>query len=312
MGGLLHYAPKRETSRRIHVWPGQVCPRGSLAWKEARISPETQTAEAPREALPAQDIQGVQEPPGFQQTDEVTPRKRNHVWLKMALLILILGGLSFAFYETGLIKFFLSKKKMVAFLDDLGPWSFVGFVLLQSLQVVAAPIPGEVTGFLGGYLYGPVLGIVLSTAGLTIGSCVAFGLSRAFGRPFVEKFVSKATVARFDYLLHHKGAFLVFLLFLIPGMPKDYLCYILGLGHLTTLQFIVIGGTGRLLGTVLLTLGGNYIRLHQYMRFSILVGATVVVILVAMAYKDKLERIFRFWHLKSLRKRRTKISNHSV
>ena len=45
---------------------------------------------------------------------------------------------------------------------------------------------------------------------------------------------------RFDYLLHHKGAFLVFLLFLIPGFPKDYLCYMLGLGHLTTLEFLAI------------------------------------------------------------------------
>ncbi len=47
--------------------------------------------------------------------------------------------------------------------------SFLGFISLQVLQVVAAPIPREVTSFLGGYLYGPALGIFLSTVGLTIG-----------------------------------------------------------------------------------------------------------------------------------------------
>lgn len=193
---------------------------------------------------------------------------------------------------------------MLRLLDSLGPLSFLGFILLQSAQVVAAPIPGEVTGLLGGFLYGPVLGVALSTIGLTIGSYIAFALARTFGRPFVERFVDKNTMRRFDYLLHHKGAFLVFLLFLIPGFPKDYLCYILGLGHLTTAEFLVIGGTGRLFGTILLTLGGDYIRHHQYGRFTILVGIAIVVVLITMAYKDNLDRLFRKWHIVSYKKKK--------
>lgn len=193
---------------------------------------------------------------------------------------------------------------MISFLDSLGPFAFIGFIVLQASQVVAAPIPGEVTGLLGGFLFGKLLGIILSTIGLTLGSYIAFSLARLFGRPFVERFVSKSTIERFDYLLHHKGAFLVFLLFLIPGFPKDYLCYILGLGHLSTTEFLIIGGTGRLLGTVLLTLGGDYIRHHQYGRFAILAGIALIVIFVAMAYRDKLERLFRIWHIMDYRKRK--------
>ncbi|MEW5745799.1 MAG: TVP38/TMEM64 family protein [Nitrospirota bacterium] len=219
---------------------------------------------------------------------------------------MIVGGITLVLYTSGLAHFFLNKQKLLHFLDTLGPLSFLGFIILQVAQVVAAPIPGEVTGLLGGFLYGPVLGIVLSTIGLTIGSYAAFALARAFGRPFVERVVDKATMKRFDYLLHHKGAFLVFLLFLIPGFPKDYLCYILGLGHLTTSEFLIIGGTGRLFGTILLTLGGTYIRHHQYGRFSILIGVAVVVILLAMAYRDKLERLFRVLHIKGYKKRKAK------
>lgn len=201
-----------------------------------------------------------------------------------------------------MVHFFLNKERLLRFLDSLGPLAFIGFILLQIAQVVAAPIPGEVTGLLGGFLYGPFLGVVLSTIGLTAGSYIAFSLSRTFGRPFVERFVDKAIMDRFDYLLHHKGAFLVLLLFLIPGFPKDYLCYILGLGHLSTKQFLLIGGTGRLFGTILLTLGGNYIRHHEYGRFSILVGISLIVMLIAMAYRDKLERLFRIWHIIDYRK----------
>ena len=169
--------------------------------------------------------------------------------------------------------------------------------------MVAAPIPGEVTGFLGGYLFGKFFGVVLSTIGLTLGSYVAFILARTFGRPLIEKFIPKSTIQRFDYLLHHKAAFLVFLLFLIPGFPKDWLCYILGLGHMTTTEFLVIGGTGRLFGTILLTLGGSFLRHHQYIRFYILVGIGISVVIVALAYRDKLDRVFRFWHLKGLQEK---------
>lgn len=172
--------------------------------------------------------------------------------------------------------------------------------------MVAAPIPGEVTGLLGGFLFGKFQGIILSTIGLTMGSFLAFTLSRRFGRPFVERVVSPATVARFDYLLSHKGAFIVFLLFLIPGFPKDYLCYILGLGHLSTSEFLIIGGAGRLLGTVMLTLGGDYIRHHEYFKFFILAGVALIVILAAYAYKDKLERFFRVWHIREYKRKKAK------
>ena len=185
---------------------------------------------------------------------------------------------------------------MREFIRSLGFWGFAGFILLQVIQVVAAPIPGEATGFIGGYLYGPFLGVVLSTIGLTIGSFVAFSLSRTFGRPMVEKYVDPSLIGRFDYLLHHKGAFLVFLLFLLPGFPKDYLCFILGLGHLTTLEFLTIASAGRLLGTILLTLGGSYVKNQQYAQFFVLCGVAVVLVFLAIAYKDRLERLFRRWH----------------
>ncbi len=225
-------------------------------------------------------------------------RRSNHIWVRVAVLLLFLAGV-YVLYESGAFRFFMDRKKILEFLNSLGPVAFLGFIFLQVLQVVAAPIPGEVTGLIGGYLYGPVIGILLSTAGLTIGSMIAFWLSRTFGRPFVERFVKKETIYKYDYLLHHKGAFLVFLLFLIPGTPKDFLCYILGLGHLSTREFFVISTVGRFAGTVLLTVGGSFIRHHQYYRFSILFGIAVVLVFLSMVYKDRLEKIFHSLHVRS-------------
>lgn len=221
----------------------------------------------------------------------------NRIWIKLSflfaffILILIL-------YKSGAFHFFMDRNRLITFLNSLGPVSFIGFVFLQAVQVVAAPIPGEVTGFLGGYIYGTLIGIVLSTIGLTVGSLCAFIISRNFGKPFVEKIVKKETIQRFDYTLkskHHRATFLVFLLFLIPGFPKDYLCYVLGLGPMDIKEFLIISTTGRLSGTVLLTLGGTYIRKQEYYQFFVLVGVTIVILLFSMAYRDNIERLFRKW-----------------
>ena len=79
-------------------------------------------------------------------------RVKNNVWVKPLLLIVIVCGLTFVTYKSGLFHFFISKEKILKFLDSLGPAAFVGFILLQVIQAVVAPIPGEVTGLLGGFL----------------------------------------------------------------------------------------------------------------------------------------------------------------
>lgn len=227
--------------------------------------------------------------------------KKNGVWLKLSLLILLITLAAFL-YKTGFVTLFFNKERIVHFLESLGPLSFIGFILLQAAQVVLAPIPGEVTGIIGGYTYGPVLGVVLSTIGLITGSFIAFSLSRALGRPFVDKFIDKKLMDRFDYLLHHKGLFLIFMLFLIPGFPKDYLCFILGLGHLTKSEFLVVSSVGRLFGTILLTLSGGYIRCHQYGRLSILAGIAIIIVFLALLLRDKIEGLLRTLHLKHYKK----------
>ncbi len=226
--------------------------------------------------------------------------------LRLAFLAVLIAFLVFLSYELGIIEFFLNDEKLKNFIDSLGPFGFMGFILLQTFQVVAAPLPGEVTGLLGGYLYGTFIGTILSTIGLTLGSLLAFILGRLLGRPFVERVVDPTILNKFDYLLHHKGAFLVFFLFLIPGFPKDYLSYFLGLSKLSLVEFAVIAGVGRLLGTILLSLGGNYLRHQDYEKFFSLIGVAILITLIVWTFKDKIERFLRIWHIKRYKKQKGK------
>ena len=126
----------------------------------------------------------------------------------------------------------------------LGPLVFIG---LQVLQVVIFVIPGEVVQIAGGYLYGPWLGLIYSLIGIGIGSSGAFLIGRVLGRPFVEALLRRETVRRLDRLLSRSGGVAaLFLLFLLPGVPKDALCYVAGLSAIPFLIFIGVSLLGRL------------------------------------------------------------------
>lgn len=213
--------------------------------------------------------------------------------LLFALWTAFLVGSAYVLFATDLIGLFTNKQRLMDVVDQYRNQAVVIFILLQTLQVVAAPVPGEVTGFVGGLLFGPVWGIVYSTIGLTLGSLVAFMLARWMGRPLVEAVMLPKTMRRYDYVMRHKGLFLAFLLFLIPGFPKDYLCYVLGLGHMRVRDFLIVCVIGRLLGTTLLTLGGTYFRDERWRELFIVIGVSIAIMLLTMVYRQRIERFIR-------------------
>jgi uncharacterized membrane protein YdjX (TVP38/TMEM64 family) len=180
------------------------------------------------------------------------------------------------------------KERITAFLSSFGPYSSAVFVLLQALQVVISPIPGELTGVAGGYVYGQGYGFVLSTLGLTLGSWVAFELSSIFGRPFVEKLFKKDLLRKFDFLTTNTGATISFLLFLIPGFPKDLLCYILGLSRMGLRTFLIVSAVGRIPGTYLLTMQGASVRNEDYWTTVILAVISAALLFAAYIYRARL------------------------
>jgi uncharacterized membrane protein YdjX (TVP38/TMEM64 family) len=178
-------------------------------------------------------------------------------------------------------KFYTRRRRLGRYLTSLGPYSAAVFMLLQALQVIISPIPGELTGVVGGYVYGVPFGFLFSTVGLTLGSWVAFELASIFGRPLVERLVSKSVLEKFHFLTTNAGTLISFLFFLIPGFPKDYLCYILGLAGMPLVAFLTVSTLGRMPGTYLLTMQGASIRSGQYetaITITVVSGALVFTV----------------------------------
>lgn len=211
-----------------------------------------------------------------------------HTALKIAaFLLLILVG-AFLFYHYNLYSFFLSRRKIVHFVESFGPLSVLIFIGLQILQVIIAPIPGEINGFIGGYLYGPVLGTLYSTIGLTLGSLLAFSLARWLGLPFVEKVVNPKVIEKYDHFMKHRGTIIALILFLIPGFPKDALSYIIGLSHMRLTTFLIVCTTGRLFGTIMLSVSGSYASNDQYGAMITLLAVSVLAVVLAYFYHEEI------------------------
>jgi len=169
------------------------------------------------------------------------------------------------------------KERLQAFLKSVGPLAPLVFIGIQALQVVFAPIPGEATGFVGGALFGIPLGFLYSTLGLTLGSVLAFLLARWLEIRVVARWVGQETMDRFEFLMEHQGALVAFFLFVVPGFPKDYLCFILGLSHMSLRLFFILSTVGRLPGTLMLTVWGDQAISGQWLALGVTGGLCLVV-----------------------------------
>jgi len=184
------------------------------------------------------------------------------------------------------VRFYSDRREVKAFLASFGPYAPVPFIVLQALQVVFAPIPGEATGFLGGYVFGTWLGFLYSSIGLALGSTAAFGLGRWLGSHVVRRLVSDSVYHKFDFIARTGGELVALVFFLIPGFPKDYLCFLLGVSPIPFGTFLIISTFGRLPGTWLLSIQGAKVRGAHYLEFVIFLAIAAAAALLAYNYRE--------------------------
>ena len=164
------------------------------------------------------------------------------------------------------------------------------FVAIQIGQVLFAPLPGDVTGFLGGYIFGAWNGFFLSTIGLTLGSMLNFFIGRYLGERVVRRLVSCETYDKYNELVQYKGILVIFIFFLAPVFPKDFLCLFLGLTSLPARVFFVISTVGRMPSTIALSLQGASIFNKNYMFFIIVTVLCILFAIFAYIARDPLYR----------------------
>jgi uncharacterized membrane protein YdjX (TVP38/TMEM64 family) len=260
--------------------------------------------------------QAATAPPALWQQGLASLRRYWLIWsmVGLALLLLLAYLTRWAVCSSGMWEWVCQyydllddKEKVRAFLQAAGPAAPLTFILTQILQVVFAPIPGEATGFIGGFLFGGPLGMLYSTIGLTVGSLMAFLLGRWLEHKFVARVVSKETIDKFDFLMERQGALIAFFLFVVPGFPKDYLCFILGLSTMSWKLFLLLSTVGRLPGTLMLTLQGAQVYQGNYLITGMLLGFCLLLAGLLFYYREPLYQWLLTWHENQVNNKKSEV-----
>jgi uncharacterized membrane protein YdjX (TVP38/TMEM64 family) len=203
--------------------------------------------------------------------------------LGAGISLLGLAAAGVAAWKTGLLDGLSNRDHVVGLLRSSGVKGPLACIGVQFLQVVIFAIPGEITQFAAGYVFGAWRGFAFSVLGIMLGSAFNFGFARLVGRPALERFISARTIAKVDAALNNaKGKSAMFLLFLMPGMPKDAMSYCAGLTNMGLLEFIVISGLARIPALLASVLLGSQANRRDY--GAMVVTAAVVLLAAAACY----------------------------
>ena len=196
-------------------------------------------------------------------------------------VVIVLAGLATWFLWDWLASF--SQEGLRDYIRSFGAAGWLVFLGLQILQVFIALIPGELLESAAGFVFGPFVGTLLCYIGIAIATCMVFLLTRKFGVKLVEVFISREKINQLRFLnTEKKRDLLIFLVFFIPGTPKDLLTYFVGLTEIRLWKFLAISLVARIPSVITSTFGGHLLGEKEYTGAIIVYAATAIVSLLGM------------------------------
>jgi len=179
-------------------------------------------------------------------------------------------------------------QKAKADMAALGYWGPLVFIGLQIFQVLASPVPGELVGPIGGYVFGAFWASLYSTIGLALGSWINFFVARALGRGFVERVIPAKALDKMDFAMEGKGMMVVFIGFLLPGFPKDYFSYFLGITAIGPRAFMGVSALARIPGTIALSLQGAMLADRDWIGLIVVTLISLVFFIPCFVYRKQI------------------------
>lgn len=237
----------------------------------------------------------------MKENDPKPPLAHPLPWLLVLGLVLALVVTVLVLWGPQLWALMSDKEAIAALVESTGIWAPVTFLGLQFLQIVVFIIPGEVFQLAGGYIFGVPLGLVLALGGAALGTLACYMVVHLAGRRLLDRLVPAKELARFESLVSSPRAQIgFFLLFLIPGLPKDILCYVGGLTDMGPWRFLLVSLGGRfpaLLGSIII---GSSVA-QGNMTLAVILGLVAALLFVGgLVFRQQIHSFLeaRFGHKK--------------
>lgn len=187
-----------------------------------------------------------------------------------------------------MLRFITEPELFRQWVEQHGIVGQIVYVLCMILQVIVALIPGEPLELVAGYAFGALQGTLLCLGAATVGSVLVFWMVRRYGIRLVEIFYSPDKLKNIRFLKSSPQRTLLYtIVFILPGTPKDLLCYFAGLTDMKFSHFLLICSLGRIPSIITSTLGGNALGTAQYFN-------AIVVLVIAVGISAAGLLVYRY------------------
>ena len=210
---------------------------------------------------------------------------------KFALLLIIIVGIPLYIYfcHHEVIDQVSSIENVQALLDEYKGYSILVYILAQIVQIIICIIPGQWLQFAAGYAFGFWLGLLFSLIGATIGAFVSYYLAKLLGQGILYLLFDEEQMNNFIEKLNSKKAIVaVFVIYLIPGLPKDACSYAAGISNMKLKAYLIvslIGRTPAMAGSLLI---GNQVGIGSYTAAIIIGVAAVILCIAGVIFRNKI------------------------
>jgi uncharacterized membrane protein YdjX (TVP38/TMEM64 family) len=214
--------------------------------------------------------------------------------LKLAILFVIVIGVPVYVYFSypELIDRFRSLEEINKLLKQYKTASIFIYMGLQVFQIIVSILPGQALQFAAGYAYHFWLGFLFSILGVTMGTVITFYLARLLGKDALHVIFGEEKFNKFVHTLNSKRSYIVlFVIFLIPGIPKDLFTYAAGVSEIRIVPFLLlslIGRTPAMIGSILM---GNMFYNGSYTGLIFMGAAAVILFVAGIIKRDKMIKL---------------------
>lgn len=215
--------------------------------------------------------------------EKLTLKQRR--FFAVVLLLLTVGFTAFLCFSVGkpMLEFFAEPERFRDWVKTKGLFGKLAFIGMVFFQTVVAIIPGEPLEIGAGYAFGAIEGTLLTMIGITLGSILIFWLTRHIGVRLVEVFFPIEKIRSLKFLKDSKKfALITFIVFFIPGTPKDLLSYFMGLTDIKFTTWVLIAAFLRIPSIITSTIGGDALGERKYL--SALVIFIIALIISVIGY----------------------------
>ncbi|MBS5587959.1 MAG: TVP38/TMEM64 family protein [[Clostridium] spiroforme] len=209
--------------------------------------------------------------------------KKNFIILINIMLVIAFCLVIYKIFKTFAGNPVILKKELMKF-GNLGK---VILILIMAFQVIFVFLPGEVIEVAAGFSYGTFEGLITCLLGTIIGTIIIYGLLNKYGIKFINKFYDTNKINQINFLKKEKHLeIIIFIIFFIPGTPKDLITYLAPFTRLELTTFLAITSIARIPSIITSTISGSALSNQNYqLTIWVFIITGAISILGLLIYK---------------------------